>query len=84
MAAGKLYIYKPQNVKKSWGGSMMSGFWLDKDFFITCAHGLARELSDGDRETCIRSWKRTERLSAFASVFQFSSNLGKSCYLSLL
>ena len=84
MAAGKLYIYKPQNVKGSWKGSIMSGFWLDKDFFITYAHGLARDLSDADREIYIGSWKRKERLSAFASVFTFSSNRGKRCYLSLL
>ena len=84
MAAGKLYLYKPKNVTASWTGTLMSGFWLNKDFFITCAHGLARSLSDAEREMCIKSWKQTELLSAFASIFQISKDAGKRCYFSLL
>lgn len=51
LSSGNIYIFNPRRNSSEWEGAMLSGFWVNKAFFITCAHAFRKMKPDsGEKE----------------------------------
>ncbi|KAM0797031.1 hypothetical protein BDR22DRAFT_864551 [Usnea florida] len=74
LASGKIFIFnpRPDEYSSDWGGAMLSGFWLNQAFFITCAHMFQNLESDEKRKMIDKAKKVRPDASKNLILISFS------------
>lgn len=72
MCAGKIYITYP-TTKTDTSTMVLSGFWLEHDYFVTCAHFFDDDISEEWREDALEELKTGSGTARVAVSSEVSS-----------